>query len=119
MREPGFVACLTFRKRVKKIYDAFEKKQQQRKNGARLNHDGVHLPVRVVERDVHQRLRDAEVRRGTDWQKLRQSFDDAKQNRLNVYVQKASGAQLSIAYTEAVSQLRLVAIDAVNWYTLV
>jgi hypothetical protein len=86
---------------VKEFDDAFEIKQQQGKNGARLNHDGVHLPIRIVQGDVHERLGYAEVRRGADRQKLGQTFNDAQQDRLNVYVQKASGVQLSIALAAA------------------
>src|SRR5690349_10275374 len=40
------------------------------KNGAQLDHDSVHLPIAIGKMDVHQRLGDAQVRRGANRQKL-------------------------------------------------
>src|ERR1700728_4618939 len=97
MREPSLVAALAFGERVKELNDAFQVEEQQGEDGACLNHDRIHLPVGIIERNMHQRLRDAEVRRRTDRQKLCQTFNDAEQDRLNIYVQKASGVQLLIA----------------------
>ncbi len=44
--------------------DAAEEKKQEGQDCAELNDDGVHLPVGVVEGDVHESFSDAQVGRG-------------------------------------------------------
>ncbi len=45
-----------------------------------LDHDRVHLPVRIGQVDVQQRLCDPQVRRRANGQKFRESLDDAEQD---------------------------------------
>ncbi len=92
MVEPGAVAALAARKGAEELDDPFEIKQQQGKDRSCLDHDRVHLPVRVIQGNLHQRFSDAQMRRGADRQELGQAFHNAQQDRLNVNVQKASGA---------------------------
>jgi len=92
--EPGAVAVFSPGKSANEIDDAAEKQDAQRQNCAQLNHDGIHLPVGVIERNFHQRFGDAQVRRRTDRQKLGQAFHNAEQNGLKILVQEPSGVQL-------------------------
>ena len=80
-------------KGAQELDDALEVEQQQRQDGAGLDHDGVHLPVGVVERNLHHRFGDAQMRRGADRQEFGQAFNNAQHDGLNVDVQKASGMQ--------------------------
>ena len=71
MRERGAVLAFTARKRRQEAGNPRTKINRQAENGAQLDHDGVHLPERIVEVDVQQRLGDAQVGRGADRQKFR------------------------------------------------
>src|SRR5579872_6618489 len=93
MVEPGAVAAFTAWKGMQDLDNALKIEQQQGEDGTSLDHDGVHLPVRVFERDMHHGFADAQVGRGADRQELCQAFYNSQQNRLNVDVQKASGSE--------------------------
>ena len=75
---PGAVAALALGKASDEADDALEIEQHQREDRAGLDDDGVHLPVRIVQRDLHDRFGDAQMRGGTDGQKLGQALDDAQ-----------------------------------------
>ena len=79
MGQDGAVAALSSGEGGKKLGDASAKVDRHAENRAQLNHDGVHLPVAVGQANVQQRLRDAQVRRGADGQKLSQALDDSQQ----------------------------------------
>jgi hypothetical protein len=49
-------------------------------NGAGLNDDGVHLRIRIVERETHRCFGDAQMRSGTDGKKLGQALNDSQQD---------------------------------------
>ncbi len=59
--------------------DAFEIEKKKCEDGANLNDDGVHLPIRVVERDMHCCFRDTQMRGGTDRKKLGQALNDSQE----------------------------------------
>ena len=63
MGEPGAVAALAPGKSANEPEDALEVKQQQGENGSRLDHDRVHLPVGVIQRNPHQCFGNAQMRR--------------------------------------------------------
>jgi hypothetical protein len=77
MRERGAVAAFSARKGGKKAGNARAEINGQAKDCAQLDHDGVHLPERIVEMDVQQRFCNAKVRRGADRQKLCKTFNNA------------------------------------------
>ncbi len=99
VREMGWlsqcaVAVLAPGKGAQEADDAAQEEQQERQDRAQLDDDGVHLPVGVVEGDIHERFGNAQVRRGADGKELGQAFHDAQNDGLNVWVQEASGAHL-------------------------
>ena len=57
---PGAVAAFAARKAFDEGDDAFEIEKKKSEDGAGLDDDGVHLPISVVERDVHERLQRCE-----------------------------------------------------------
>jgi hypothetical protein len=46
------ITRLAFGEGAKKLEDARHEEEDQRKNGTELNHDGVHLPVRIGQVEV-------------------------------------------------------------------
>jgi hypothetical protein len=54
-----------------------QEEQAKRQDGAQLNDDGVHLPVGVIQRNLHQSFGNAQMRRRADRQKLGQAFHNA------------------------------------------
>jgi hypothetical protein len=88
--EPGAVAVFAARKGADELDDAAEKQQRESKDGAKLNDDGVHLPVGVVEGDLHEAFGNAEMCCRADWQELGQAFHDAENDRLKIGIQEAS-----------------------------
>jgi len=94
MVEPVTVAVFALGEGADEVHDAAQKEDHQGQDGAQLDDDGVHLPVGVVERDLHQRFGDAQVRRRADRQKFGQAFHNAQDHRLNVRVQASSRVQL-------------------------
>ena len=77
MRERGAVLALAARKRGDKPGNARAEIYRQAEDCAQLDHDGIHLPERIVEMDVQQRFCNAQVRRGTYRQKLCKTFNNA------------------------------------------
>ncbi len=61
--EPGAVAVFAFGKGAEKLDDARQEEKTKSQDCAQLDDDGVHLPVGVIERNLHQSFRDAQVRR--------------------------------------------------------
>src|SRR5689334_10614691 len=90
MRERGAVLALTARKRGEEPANARAKINRQAEDGAQLDHDGVHLPERIVQREAEELFRDAQVRRGADRQKFREAFNNAQKNREQIFVQNSS-----------------------------
>ena len=86
MVQRGAVTGLARGEGADEFEDAPDEEEEERENGAELNDDGVHLPVRIGEVDVEQRLRDPQVRGRADGQKLREALDDAEQDRDDVVV---------------------------------
>src|ERR1700730_12682759 len=86
MIQRGAIARLTFGEGADEFEDAPDEEEEERENGAKLDDDGVHLPVRIAEVDVEQRFRDPQVGGRADGQKFRQSLDDAEQDRDDVVV---------------------------------
>src|SRR5579863_6691337 len=119
MVQPSTVAVFASGKGPDKSEDAFQIQQEEGKDGSRLNDDGVHLPIRVVEWDVHQGFANAKVGRGTDRQELGQALHYSQQNRLNVDVQRASGAQPRVMFVPPSTAPCLRPVDAVDRYALV
>jgi hypothetical protein len=78
MVHPGAGAVFALGKRADKLDDAAEEQEREGQDCAQLNNDGVHLPVGVVQRDLHQPLGDAQVGRRTNGEKLGQAFNDAQ-----------------------------------------
>ncbi len=56
-----------------------EEQHAEREDGAQLDDDGVHPPVGVVQRNLHQRFSDAQVRGRADRQKLGQAFHNSQE----------------------------------------
>ncbi len=77
MSQPVAVAAFAPGKGAEELDDAAEEEQAQGQDGAQLDDDGVHLPVRIVQRNLHQSFGNAQVRRRADRQKLGQAFHDA------------------------------------------
>ena len=61
--EPVAVAILPARKGAHEFDDAAQEKQGECKDCAELDDDGVHLPVGVVERNLHEGFSDSQMRR--------------------------------------------------------
>ena len=78
MVEPVAVAIFALGKGAHETDDAAQEEQQQRQNRAQLNDDGVHLPIGVIQRNLHQRFGDAQVRRRADRKKFGQAFHNAQ-----------------------------------------
>jgi hypothetical protein len=57
--------------------DAFEIEKNKSENSACLDNDGVHLPIRIVERDTHCGFGDPEMRGRTDRKKFGEALNDA------------------------------------------
>jgi hypothetical protein len=60
--EDGPVTFFAAGKGAQESDDAAQEEQTERKNGAQLDDDCVHLPVRIVEWKLHERFGDAQVR---------------------------------------------------------
>jgi hypothetical protein len=90
MVEPCPVAVFAARKGAQELNNPTQEEQSEGKNSAQLDHDRVHLPIGIVEGNLHQRFGNAEVRCRTDGQKLGQSFDYAQKDGLKVRIQEAS-----------------------------
>src|SRR5438270_12436373 len=90
MSKRGTVAALAARKGGEEFGDTLAKIDGQNQNGAELDDDGVHLPVPAGEIDVQQRFGETQVRRGADGKEFSQSFDDAQQDRQQIFVQNFS-----------------------------
>ena len=78
VREGRSVPLLAARKGGEESDDAIAEVERQAQHRANLDDDGEHLPVAVVETDVEERLRDAQMRRRADGEKLGEAFDDAE-----------------------------------------
>src|SRR6516162_9119418 len=91
MRDDVAIASFAARKCAHEFENAAEVEQEQGQNGAGLDDDRVHLPVSVVEVDLHQRFGDAQVRGGTDRKKFGEPLNNAQNGGKDVDVQKASG----------------------------
>src|SRR5215470_379388 len=88
MRQNSPIAAFTARKRTEKFQDASPKKSRQCNNSAELNDDAVHLPEAILQINVQQRFRDAEMRGRTYGEKLRQAFNRAEKNREKVIIHR-------------------------------
>src|ERR1700675_2600701 len=97
------IVAFAARERSKQLPDVLAKINRQGGDRANLNHDGVHLPVAVLQADVQQIFSDAQMRRGADRQKLRQPFDNSQHDRHQIIVQVPSDVLL--AYTNATAEL--------------
>jgi hypothetical protein len=86
MVEPGAVAVFAAGKGAHEAGDAPQEQKHEGQDGAQLNDDGVHLPVRVVERDLHERFSNAQVCRGADGKEFGEAFHDAENDGLNFWV---------------------------------
>ncbi len=60
--EDGTVTIFSLGKGAEKLQNPPGEQQHQGENGAQLDHDGVHLPVRAGQVDVEQRLHQPQVR---------------------------------------------------------
>ncbi len=67
---PGTIAALAAWEAFDEGDDAFEIKKHKSEDGACLNYDRVHLPVRIVQGDAHCGLGDAKMRGRTDRKKF-------------------------------------------------
>ena len=95
MGEPVAVAVFAPGEGTEKADNPAQEEQQERQNRAQLDDDGVHLPVSVIEGDVHESFGDAQMRRRADRQELGQAFHDAENDGLNIGVQEASRERLT------------------------
>jgi hypothetical protein len=73
-----------------KFDDAAGKEQSESEDGAELDDDGVHLPVRVVEADIEEGFADAQVSGGTNGEKLGKALDDPEKYGDHIIVQTRS-----------------------------
>src|SRR5438477_12068920 len=78
------VPALAARKGCKEFGDARAKVNRQAENRAKLDDDGVHLPIAAAEINPEQGLADAKVRGGADGKKFGEAFDDSEQKRKQV-----------------------------------
>jgi hypothetical protein len=74
---PCAIAALTTGEAFDEGDDALKVKENESENRASLNDDGVHLPIRIVERDAHCSFGDAEMRGRTDGKKFGEALNDA------------------------------------------
>ena len=95
MVEEGAVAVFAPGKGADVFDNAAEEEEGEGEDCAHLDYDGVHLPVGVIEGDVHESFRDAQMRRRADREKLGQAFHNAQKDGLKIGVQKASVAPLA------------------------
>ena len=90
MVEPVAVAVFALGKAAEEVHNPPQEQQHSARIAPSLDHDRVHLPVGVVQRNLHQRFGDAQMRRRADRQKLGQAFHDAQQDGLNIRIHIAS-----------------------------
>jgi hypothetical protein len=90
MVQDGSIPALAPGKRGKQFRNPIAKVHRQAKNGAKLNHDGVHLPIAVGQAKVKQSFRDSQVRGGTHRQIFRQTLNDSQDHGQQVVVQASS-----------------------------
>jgi hypothetical protein len=76
---PGAVAAFAAWKALDEADNTFEIKKKKCEDGADLNNDGVHLPIRVIERDMHGCFSNTQMRGGTDGKKLGQALNDSQE----------------------------------------
>jgi hypothetical protein len=77
MVEPGAVSAFAPGEGANKADDAAEEEQAEGEDGAQLDDDGVHLPVGVIQGNLHQSFGNAQMRRRANRQKLGQAFHNA------------------------------------------
>jgi len=65
--------------RGKLLMNAFEIKKKKSEDSAGLDDDGVHLPIRVVERDSHRGFSEAKMRGRTNRKKFGQALNNAQE----------------------------------------
>src|SRR5580658_3832250 len=92
MRDNRLVALRPGGIRRDETHDPGPKINRQAKNRPDLDHDRKHLPVTIAEVDAEHRLRYAQMRRGTDGQKFRESLDDAENGGKKIVVQTRHGS---------------------------
>ena len=78
------IPALAARKGGEEFPNAWPKVNRQAENRAKLDDDGVHLPIAAAEIDPEQGFADAKVGGGADWQKFGEAFDDSEQKRKQV-----------------------------------
>jgi hypothetical protein len=54
--------------------------RERNEDRAGLNDDRVHLPVRIVHGDLHERFNDPQMCRRTDGQELGKTFDNTEKD---------------------------------------
>src|SRR6185312_14302755 len=94
------MSILAPRKGGEKSSNPVAEVHRQAQNGTQLNHDAVHLPVSVGQAEVKNRLRNAQVRGGTDRKKFRESLDDSQDDGQQVVVQASSRKGLTKSITK-------------------
>src|SRR3954468_24107905 len=90
MRQSRPVAIFAVGKGTQKLCNPRSEINWQAQNRAELDHDGVHLPISITQADVKQGLGNPQVRRGTDRQKFRQTFNNSQDDRKKIVVQLSS-----------------------------
>src|SRR5437868_9102531 len=88
------VAALTGGESAEKFEDAIPKINRQRQDRAELNHDGVHLPERIAQRQLKQRFHNPQMRSRTDRKKFSDTFDNPEDDREKKIVHVIRGGVL-------------------------
>jgi hypothetical protein len=103
------VAVFTGGEGAEELDDAAHEEEAEGEDGAELDDNGVHLPVGIVEGDVHERFGDAEVGGGTDGKEFGETLNDAQDHGDEITVQTSSTAKRAgycCHATELVSEYR-------------
>ena len=88
MGHGGAIIAFAAREGGEEAGDALPEINRQAQHRTQLDHDGVHLPERIVERKAEQFFRDAQVRGGADRQELRKALDNPQKSGEQIVVQK-------------------------------
>src|SRR5215831_13874258 len=97
MGQRSAISALAVRKRGEELHDAAPEINRQAQDRTKLDDDGEHLPITVVEseigsktRNVQQGFREPQVSGGADRKKFGEAFDNSQDECEQVIVQSSS-----------------------------